>query len=381
MTSNPEFGEKTTAQEVAKAYGDSIRGKNILITGASPGGIGAATALATASQGPGLLILTGRSAKTVTPLISELDTRFPGIKTRFLFLDLASQKSVRDAAERVNAYPENIDVLINNAGVMAVDKRTMSEDGIELQFATNHIGPFLFTNLILGKLRAAATNSTPGSVRIINLSSRGHVLSPVRFSDWNFEGKDVPKGEKAPGAAFSLSELDPGYKGYAPFVAYGYVFHTEVAHLPSSCYLRRTLRTAESNISPYSQSKTANVLFTLSLQLLLAPSNITSFSLHPGGIRSNLGRHMPENQRQALFEDPNTYWKTLDQGAATTMVAAFDPKLDSSSKGLYLSDCQFVEASEFARDKGLAEKLWRLGEEIVGEKFEARDGEMVKGSL
>ncbi len=354
MASNSSFGEKTTAQEVAEAYGDSIRGKTILLTGASPGGIGAATASAIASRNPGLLILTGRSAKTVTPLISELERKFPSVRFRFLLLDLASKKSVREAAERVNAYPETIDVLINNAGVMAVDKRSLSEDGIELQFATNHIGPFLFTNLILTKLQTAAKTSSPGSVRIINLSSRGHALSPVRFSDWNFEDKDIPKEEKALDAAFSLSELDPSYKGYAPFVA-------------------------------YAQSKTANVLFTLSLRQRIASSNIPSFSLHPGGIRSNLGRHMPESQREALFEDPNTYWKSLDEGAATTMVAAFDPGLSdagkvegSKGKGLYLSDCQFVEASKFARDEALAERLWRLSEEIVAEKF---GEEKMKGSL
>ena len=110
-----------------------------------------------------------------------LKTASPTVSTRLLELDLSSQKHVREASEKVNAYTEPIDRLINNAAIMAVPY-SKSVDGLESQFATNHIGHFLFTNLIIPKLLAAENGA-----RIINVSSSGHKREQIRFDDYGFE--------------------------------------------------------------------------------------------------------------------------------------------------------------------------------------------------
>lgn len=156
------------------------------------------------------------------------------------------QSAVRDAAADFNKTNDVLDILINNAGIMALPERTMSKDGIELQFATNHIGHFLFTNLILSKLKASK------SARVINVTSNGHRFSPVRFDDLKFEGHKLP-ADQQPGLQKMIDRgLTPKWKGeYEPFVAYG-------------------------------QSKTANILFSLYLRDKLASEGIMSFSVHPG---------------------------------------------------------------------------------------------------
>lgn len=166
-----------------------------------------------------------------------------------VLLDLGSQESIRRAAADVAALTDKLDILINNAA-RVVTTRQVTPEGIEQQFGTNHIGPFLLTNLLLPLLRKAAETNPPGATRIVNLTSAGHRLSPVRFSDYNFEGKHVPPEEDhikpLPGA---FAKWTPD--GYPPFVAYG-------------------------------QSKSANILFTLYLQKHLAKDGITSYALHPG---------------------------------------------------------------------------------------------------
>ncbi len=103
----------------------------------------------------------------------------PGLKTRILIIDFADLKSVREAAKEVNEYPERIDVLINSAAVIANPSLTQTVDGFEIQFGVNHLGPFLFTMLIIGKISHGG--------RVVNVSSRGYALGGVRFDDPNFE--------------------------------------------------------------------------------------------------------------------------------------------------------------------------------------------------
>lgn len=186
---------------VTGAFPDVIKGKTVLITGVSPNGLGMSTAEALASQEPALLILTGRSREKVQKVIDQLSAQYPTTALRFLSLDLSSLKQVREAAREVMAYSDvpKIDIVICNAGIMAVQTRQYSEDDIEIQLATNHLGHFLFVNLIMEKLIASATKSVPGSTRIINVSSRGHFNSPIRFSDLNFEREqeDLPLEERA----------------------------------------------------------------------------------------------------------------------------------------------------------------------------------------
>ena len=180
MTSQHQFDEKTTAAEVAQTLSSEIRGKVVLTTGVSPNGLGASFVQTIAAHSPKLLILAGRDASKADQTASDIKSKHPDVATRTLVLDLGSQKQVRDAAAEVNKYEENIDVLVNNAGVMAAPYGTTS-DGLEIQFGTNHIGHFLFTNLILSKILASP------APRVVNVSSDGHRLSPIRWNDVGFE--------------------------------------------------------------------------------------------------------------------------------------------------------------------------------------------------
>lgn len=153
----------------------------VLITGVTQGSIGAEVALQLSRHGPSKVTLAGRSLTKLRATESVLKTAVPSVDTRLLELDLSSQKQVRAASKEVNAYAEPIDRLINNAAIMAVPYAT-TVDGLESQLGTNHIGHFLFTNLIMAKILAAGKGA-----RIINVSSSGHKRSPFRFHDYNFE--------------------------------------------------------------------------------------------------------------------------------------------------------------------------------------------------
>lgn len=164
-------------------------------------------------------------------------------------LDLASQQSIRDAASEVAKLTSTLDILVNNAGTV-VYTRQKTAGGIELQFGANHIGPFLFTNLLLPLMLKAAENAPPGTTRIVNLSSAGHRLSPVRFSDYNLQGKPIPEEEDH--------------------------------HKPLLPAFARTDDTGYNGIVAYAQSKTANVLFTKYLQEHLKDRGIAAYAVHPG---------------------------------------------------------------------------------------------------
>jgi NAD(P)-dependent dehydrogenase (short-subunit alcohol dehydrogenase family) len=151
-----------------------------VITGPSQGGLGAETAISLAKASPALLILAGRSESKATPVIAQIAESSPDVQVRFISLDLGSQKSVRDAAAKINAITTKIDLLINNAAIMACPY-AKTEDGIESQFATNHIGHFLLTKLLIDKILTAG----PGS-RIINVSSSA-IRGVIRYDDYNFQ--------------------------------------------------------------------------------------------------------------------------------------------------------------------------------------------------
>jgi len=119
MVSHPNFDSTTTATEVAKVFADNVRGKTVLITGCSPNNIGFATAQAVATADVGLLIISGRSSSKLDKVADTLLATTPNLNLRRLIMDLSSQQSVKTAAKEVNAYQENIDVLVNCAGVMA----------------------------------------------------------------------------------------------------------------------------------------------------------------------------------------------------------------------------------------------------------------------
>ena len=215
-----------------------------MITGVSPNGLGAELAQILAAHSPSLLILAGRSQTKVQAAMNQISQAFPSVPIRFLSLDVSSLASVRSAAAEVNAYLEpHIDVLINNAGVMNIPTRTLSVDGIEMHLATNYLGPFHFTNLIMKKLAAAKTP------RVVNVASNGYAISPFRFSDWNFDDERNLPLDEAPIREVCTGFGIPWGKGYLPPVAYG-------------------------------QSKTASVLHALALSKKL---EVAAFSVHPGG--------------------------------------------------------------------------------------------------
>ncbi|PYI03254.1 short-chain dehydrogenase [Aspergillus sclerotiicarbonarius CBS 121057] len=316
------YNFQTTAEEVARDCQDAIANKTVLVTGVSPGGLGAEFAKVIAVHRPSLIILASRNRLKAQQTAKEIADIAPTVSTRVLKLDLDSQTQVRNAAQEVLAYDEHIDVLVNNAGVMA-PPFALSEDRVESQFATNHVGHFLFTNLIMSKLVGC---------RIVNVSSNGHQLGPVRFHDWNFDNG----------------------KNYDAWLAYG-------------------------------QTKSANMLFSVSLAQKLGRKGITSVSLHPGTIQTNIAQDNWDELAESLTKwftvlgyvrdgQKDIPWKTLSQGVATHVFAAFHPSLSpSENNGSYIQDCTVLKPEDvrsWARDPIEAEQLWKLTEEIVGEKFE-----------
>ena len=233
------------------------------ITGVTQGSIGAEVALRPSHHPPSKVTLAGRSLAKLRATESVLKTAVPSVNTRLLELDLSSQKQVCAASKEVNAYAEPIDRLINNAAIMAVPyARTV--DGLESQLGTNHIGHFLFTNLIMPKILAAGKGA-----RIINVSSSGHKRSPFRFNDYNFE---VCIHMSSSMLCTGTVGLTPGGwqdgKTYDKWAAYG-------------------------------QTKTANMLFSVSLADKLGPKGLLSYSLYPGRIKTNIAQSIPLEELRA----------------------------------------------------------------------------------
>ncbi|KAJ0115186.1 short-chain dehydrogenase [Diaporthe amygdali] len=321
-----QFSSQTTAEEICDAFTAQIKGKTFLITGTSANGIGAKSATTLAKYSPAQIILVSRSKPKVDPVIEEIKSTDSSVSVKFVPCELSDQDAVRKAAETIlsDAEIKKIDVVVNNAGVMAIPEYTVDKAGNEMQFSANHLGHFLLTNLIMPKIRAAGAGA-----RIINLTSLGHRIGPFRFSDPKFSNG----------------------KEYDPWSAYG-------------------------------QSKTANVLFTVELARRLKPHNIQSFAVHPGLILSTgLGDHMDfESQIPILMaavekNNPGLGWssfghpKSDSQGSASTLFAALDPGMESET-GAYVLDCGVGEALGYATDLENARKLWAYSEELVGQKFD-----------
>ncbi|KAK9424777.1 putative Short-chain dehydrogenase [Seiridium unicorne] len=360
-TTHPEFNNKTEALEVAQAFADVVRGKTVLITGVNSGGIGYTTAEAfcltlKASQSPAHLIIAGRTPSKIQESITNMEKKFPEVDYRPLEIDLSSQKSVRTAAAELLSWPDVpvVDIVVNSAGIMNLPERTFSDEGIEMTFATNHIGHFLFTNLIMPKLiKAAGANPVKGATRVINVSSGSPTVATMRWSDPKFEKKnsELPESERPNYDIHRMWGIDnPGDHSYIPLEA-------------------------------YNQSKVANVLYGIGLtRRLYDQHGILGLSLHPGVIPTELSRSatphllnaIEKMKAQGAFE-----MKTLGAGGSTSLVAALDPKLgkpesraNQENFGAFLSDCQISDqVHPLANSSTEAEKLWKLSEDLVGEKF------------
>lgn len=172
----PSF--ESTAEELSSFYSPQIKNKVILTTGISPGSLGANFIQTIAAHNPKLLILAARSPSKIKEAADLIAKSHPNVPTRNLILDLSDLNQVWAAAREVLAYEEDIDVLVNSAAVMACPY-AKTVDGLELQFGTNHIGHFLFTNAILSKILKVKG-------RVINVSSAGHRFGGVRFEDVGF---------------------------------------------------------------------------------------------------------------------------------------------------------------------------------------------------
>ncbi|XDG09082.1 hypothetical protein ABKA04_008697 [Annulohypoxylon sp. FPYF3050] len=324
-----------TASELAATYESQIKGKVVLTTGVSPGGLGAAFVLGIARSQPALLILAGRNLAKVRQTADAISTT--GVKVRILELDLISLASVRTSAEKVNSWDDvpQIDVLVNNAGVMAVDW-AQSVEGYDSQLVINHLGPFLFTNLIMDKLLKSP------APRIVNVTSGGHRLSPFRFEDYNFRDGEY----------------------YHKWLSYG-------------------------------QSKTANMLMAISLaEKLGRKHNLAAFSVHPGVVPSNLSSHLKlfgeDDSDMILMRDIDRVmgngvgWtgfgdvlpSTPEVGANVYVYGAFDPDVTffEAHNGTFLLSCRLADPDKdtvrpWATSSVEAERLWKLSEKLVGQIF------------
>jgi NAD(P)-dependent dehydrogenase (short-subunit alcohol dehydrogenase family) len=311
------FGHSTTTDEV---LADSdLTGLTVFITGANSG-LGQETARAMAAKGAHV-VMAGRDQGKLDDAVTVIRAAVPEAELDTITVDLGSLESIRAATSRARQRFNKIDILINNAGVMACPF-THTTDGFEMQFGTNHLGHFALT----GELMPLIERGT--AKRIVNLSSRGHHMGPVDFDDPNFV-----------------------HRPYDPWSSYG-------------------------------QSKTANVLFTVGLEQHFAVLGIHAYAVHPGGIETNLGRHMTQEMREALMarissRDTGFAWKTIPQGAATSCWAATAEELEGKG-GVYCEDCHVAEQDDesasggvrsYALNPSYAEQLWALSEELTGVKY------------
>jgi NAD(P)-dependent dehydrogenase (short-subunit alcohol dehydrogenase family) len=317
------FGAKSTTDKVLA--GHDLKGKRYLVTGVSAG-LGVETARALVSHGADV-IGTARDlvkAKHATEHVREAAWANGG-SLDLVEVDLASLVSVRKGADAILALGKPLDVIIANAGVMACPFGKTA-DGFETQFGTNHLGHFVLVNRVAGLLKNGG--------RLVNLSSAGHRFSDVDLKDPNFE-----------------------HTPYEEFIAYG-------------------------------RSKTANVLFAVEFDRRWRHKGIRATAVHPGGIQTELSRHMDDevldglmatiNEANAAAGQPAMEWKTIPQGAATSVWAAAVAPADEIG-GQFCEDCHVAEKNDvpgltggvqpYALDAESAKALWAKSEEMVGEAF------------
>jgi NAD(P)-dependent dehydrogenase (short-subunit alcohol dehydrogenase family) len=286
------------------AAGGRLEGRTIVVTGASSG-IGRATALGFAEAGARLL-LVGRTPERCEETLAELRRRSPRADAAMLRADLSSQKEVRRLAEEVLARAARLHVLVNNAGVTLARRQT-TVDGFEATFATNHLAYFLLTGLLLPRLRESAP------ARIVNVASDAH-----RFG------------------RLDLGDLQNERRRY------------------------RALRV-------YAQSKTANILFTEELARRIAGSGVTANALHPGGIRSNLGRSEGP-LLEAVRRFVGLFLATPGEGARTSLYLASSPEVEGVSGRYFAKGRERIPAAH-ARDPETARRLWERSEELTGLRY------------
>jgi NAD(P)-dependent dehydrogenase (short-subunit alcohol dehydrogenase family) len=320
------FGATSTTDDVLS--GVNLKGKRIFVTGVSAG-LGVETARSLAAHGAQVVGAARdlNKAKAATEQVRK-DAAANGGSFELVELDLANLKSVRACADRLLAKAEPLDVVIANAGVMATPFGHTADD-FETQFGTNHLGHFVLVNRIVSLTRMGG--------RLINVSSAGHRYANVDLDDPNFE--------RTP---------------YDPLVAYG-------------------------------RSKTANILYAVAFDKRHRDQGVRAAAVHPGGIQTELGRYQDPSRIRNMIEQINQQraaqgkgpfrWKTIPQGAATSVWAAVVASANEIG-GQYCEDCHVghivpddlpiginESVRRYALDPNNAEALWKKSEELVGESF------------
>jgi NAD(P)-dependent dehydrogenase (short-subunit alcohol dehydrogenase family) len=321
------FGATSTTNDVLS--GISLKGKRVLVTGVSAG-LGVETARAVAAHGA-LVIGAARDLNKAESATAQVrrDAAAGGGSFELIGLDLARLASVRECADALLAKREPLDVIIANAGVMATPFGHTA-DGFETQFGTNHLGHFVLVNRLAPLLHAGS--------RLVNLSSAGHRFSNVNLDDPNFERT-----------------------AYEPWAAYG-------------------------------RSKTANILFAVEFDRRHRGRGVRAAAVHPGGIKTELGRYTNPKEIEARIDGINKQlaaegkppfeWKTIPQGAATSVWAGFVAPAEEVG-GRCCANCRVIPVvpddtpitivsegvRRYALDPRTAEALWRKSEEMVGERF------------
>src|SRR5580700_2992073 len=315
------FGATSTTDEVLQ--GINWTGKRVLVTGVSAG-LGVETARALAAHGAQVVGAARDLSKAQAATEQVRAQAASGGSVDLVQLDLASLDSVRRCADGLLAARKPFDLIIANAGVMACPK-SKTADGFETQFGTNHLGHFVLVNRIASLLKAGS--------RLVNLSSAGHRYADVDLDDPNFE-----------------------HTRYEEFIAYG-------------------------------RSKTANVLFAVEFDRRHKARGVRATAVHPGGIQTELGRYMTDEVRDTLIKsinanapagEPTFKWKTIPQGAATSVWAGCVADAEAIG-GRYCEDCHVAEVVStpglrggvrpYALDPQRAQALWQKSEEMVGERF------------
>ncbi|MBA4692914.1 MAG: SDR family oxidoreductase [SAR86 cluster bacterium] len=283
-----------------------LKNKTVVISGAT-NGIGKAAAIELSKE-RSKLIFTYRNESLANDLLAEIKDLSPDTQVHSVYCDFSNQDSIKKCAEEINEMSKNIDVLINNAGVVNTSYHETS-DGIENTFAVNHLGYFLFTNLLLHKLKGES------ETRIINVSSAAHsFVKEIQWQDINFKNN-----------------------------------------------FKQGLRC-------YGQSKLANLLFTRYLAIKLSTENITVNAIHPGGVNTSLG-----SQNKVWYSKPlrlilRPFFRSPLKGAESIIYLA--TKQDDGVTGEYFVDSKIHKSSSYSKNLEEADKLWSLSEEMVGQTFD-----------
>lgn len=281
-----------------------MKDKVCLITGATSG-IGKETALALAKMGSAIIV-NGKDKKRGEETITEIKKISGNENVELMIANLSSLNEVRKLADRLKGKYDKLDILINNAAVFYTS-RNLSIDGIEMQFAVNHLSHFLLTNLLLETLRKS------NSAKIINVSSNAHYQGRINFDDINFEKR---------------------YFGW----------------------------------TVYCQSKLANVLFTYELADRLDPKQVTVNALHPGTVRTNIVGKYASFIYRLGWNLQKPLMLPVEEGAKTSIYLASSEEVKGIT-GLYFVKCKSQKSSDISYDKMLARKLWYLSKKLTGFQF------------